>query len=126
MFLWLHGSLADCQERSFEIWKDNIETEIPDDADAICFQMRTKACKMLPEVLLHRAKELQPGSEEASACIKLLEFIADKISSITDDRNEDPELSLARYYHLADDQNRAKATLAKRMRAIFKDWDESS
>lgn len=123
---WLHGSLADSRERSFDIWRDIVDTEIPDDADATCFQMRTEACKKLPQVLLHRAKELQPGSDEADACIKLLESIAGKISSITDDRNEDPELSLGRYYHLAGDAGQSNSALAKRMRDVFRGWDESS
>ena len=126
MLNWVYGSFADSQERSFDIWKDIIETEIQDNAEAVCFEMRINACMQLPKALLHRAKELGLDSPAAISCIDRLKSIADRISAITDDRNEDPELTLGRYYHLIDDQARAKSALAKRMKDIFKDWDEGS
>ena len=126
MLNWAFGLSASSQETSFDIWKDIIETEIPDDAAAVCFEMRINACKQLPKALLQRAKELGLDSSEANSCIERLESIADRMSMIIDDRNEVPELILGRYYHLIGDQARAKSALAKRMKEIFRDWDEGS
>lgn len=124
MLNWLCGSLGSCQDQSLDIWKELIETDIPDDAAGTCFTMRIKACKNLPQALLHRARELRPGSAEAESYIERLKALADRISSVTDDRNEDPELTLGRYYHLAGDEDQAKSALTKRMEDIFKDWNE--
>jgi hypothetical protein len=126
MLNWVCGSSMEYQDRWFEIWKGIIETEIPDNADSLCFDMRISACRELPKALLHRAKDLHPGSTESNSYIERLESIADRISSVIYDRNEDPELILGRYYHLGGDEERARLVLKKRMRDIFKDWDEGA
>ena len=126
MLNWMCGPTAESQDRSFEIWKGIIETEIPDVADPLCFNMRISACREMPKALLHRAKDLHPGSAGSNSCIERLESIADRISSVISDRNEDPELTLGRYYHLSGDEDRARLVLKKRMRDIFKDWNEGA
>jgi tetratricopeptide (TPR) repeat protein len=126
MLNWVCGSSAEFQDRALEIWKGIIETEIPDNADSECFDMRIEACREMPKALLHRAKDLHPGSAESNSYIERLESVAERISSVIYDRNEDPELTLGRYYHLSGDEERARFVLKKRMRDVFKDWDESA
>jgi tetratricopeptide (TPR) repeat protein len=126
MLNWLYGALAGSQDRAFEIWTNIIETTIPDDADETCFQMRIKASRELPKALLQRAKALGSGSPEANSYIERLEAVANRISSVIYDPNEDPVLTLGRYYHLAGDETRAKSVLRNRMKSVFQDWDEGA
>ena len=123
---WVYGALVGSQDRAFEIWSNIIETTIPDDADETCFDMRIHASRELPKALLQRAKGLGPGSPEANRYIERLEALAARISSVIYDNNEDPELTLGRYYHLAGDETRAKSVLGNRMKSIFQDWDEGA
>lgn len=122
---WVCGSSVEFQDRSFEIWKEIVEAEIPDNADSQCFDMRMSACRELPKALLQRAKDLHPGSPESNSYIERLESVTDRISSVMYDRDKRPELTLGRYYHLSGDEERARSVLKPRMRDIFRDWDEA-
>ena len=126
MLNWLSGALVGSQDQAFEIWTNIIETTIPDDAHETYFQTRIKASRELPKALLQRAKALGPGSPEANSYIERLESVANRISSVIYDPNEDPVLTLGRYYHLAGDETRAKSVLRKRMKSAFQDWDEGA
>lgn len=126
MLNWLYGAQAGSQDRAFEIWTSIIETTIPDDASARCFEMRINASREFPKAILERAKALGPGSLEANLYIARLESVADRISSVIYDHDKDPAVSLGRYYHLAGDETRAKSVLKRLMKSIFQDWDEDA
>ena len=124
---WICGHSTEAQDRAFDIWEARvIDWIVPDDVDESwsIYQARSGAARKMPRLLLERVKQLGPSTPSAVPYVERLETAAQWDESVIRGPNKSPKLSLARCYHLANDDSHAKEVLADRMKSIFQDWDE--